>query len=46
MCDNFNRGDCIRPYFRKRQTHSMMIEELEREYTALSDKVRELREYL
>src|SRR3954467_5043141 len=46
VCDNLYRGDCIRSYFRKRQTHNLMIEEIEREYTALSDKVRELREYL
>ena len=46
MCDNLNRGGRIRSYFRKRQTPSMMIEEFEREYSALRDKVRELREYL
>ena len=37
-------GDC-RSYSRQRQTFSM-IQELEHEYSALQQKVRELREYL
>jgi hypothetical protein len=45
VCDNFIGGTGYCPYSRQRQTLSM-IQELEQEYSALQQKVRELREYL
>ena len=49
MCDNFvSRAGGYRIYARceNLMPANTMIEELDREYTPLKDKVRELREYL
>jgi hypothetical protein len=46
VCDNFP-GSAARALSKPIQDRSkMMVEELEQEYTALKDKVRDLREYL
>jgi hypothetical protein len=45
VCDNFIGGAGWPPIPRKGKEYTM-IEELEREYTLLKDKVRVLQEYL
>jgi len=44
VCDNFHSGAVHPAQFAKEG--KVMVEELEKEYAGLKDKVRELREYL
>jgi hypothetical protein len=46
VCDNFCRGAAGALPQTKEGNHDDMIQELEQEYTPLTTKVRELREYL
>jgi hypothetical protein len=46
VCDNFCSGAPNALATPQEDRAIVMVEELEREYTALKDKVRDLREYL
>jgi hypothetical protein len=46
VCDNFNSGAVHAAIGSQFQEDINMVEELEKEYAGLKDKVRELREYL
>jgi hypothetical protein len=46
VCDNFCRGAGYALLIPRKNRVLVMVEELEQEYTALKDKVRDLREYL
>jgi hypothetical protein len=46
VCDNFSIGADCAPAILQKETGLAMVEELEQEYSALKDKVRDLREYL
>jgi uncharacterized protein YprB with RNaseH-like and TPR domain len=46
VCDNFYGGAFDAPFIPRKGRTQVMNVELDQEYTALKDKVRELREYL